>query len=235
MSDKNYFKNIVESRNSLRSQKISDELAEREVFTIFKLLRYFYNKIYDDQKNIVVDIGCGDKYLKKFFEKRNFNYIGYDLDDLDIEKDKIPLEDNSVDIIINIGLLEALQTYNNLFIEAKRVLKPDGFIYTITPNWLKDYKNFYNNPIHKKPYTPNSLKQAYLINGFKEINILPGLRCKPIWYYKGALKFEKAFYLLPFNRYEFFEKRIYTKNLWRKLIPEFLKGHSRSLIGIARK
>jgi hypothetical protein len=115
------------------------------------------------------------------------------------------------------------------------VLKQDGIIYTITPNWLKDYKNFYNNPIHKKPYTPNSLKQSYLINGFKEINILPGLRCKPLWFYKGPLRFDKAFYLFPFNRYEFFEKRVYIKSFWRKLIPGFLKGHSRSLIGIAKK
>ena len=235
MSDKNYYKKIIESRNSLRSQKISDELAEREVFTLFKLLRHFYNKSYDNQNNIVVDVGCGDTYLKNFFEKKNFVYKGYDLDDLNIEKDKIPLPDNSVDIVINVGLIEALENSNNLFLESRRILKPDGIIYTITPNWLKDFKNFYNNPIHKKPYTPNSLKQAYLINGFKDINILPGLRCKPLWYYKGPFRFEKAFYLLPFNRYEFFEKRVYTKNFWRRFIPGFLKGHSRSLIGIAKK
>ena len=155
--------------------------------------------------------------------------------DLDIEKDRIPLPDNSVDLVTNIGLIEALKVYDNLMSESKRILKPGGFFYTITPNWLKDYKNFYNNPIHKKPYTPNSLKQALSINEFREIRILPGLRSKPIWYYKGRLRFEKAYYLLPFNQYDFYEKKFYAKSVFRKFIPEFLKGHSRSLIGIARK
>ena len=235
MSDKNYFKTIYENRKTYRSKEVSDELAEREVLTLFNLLSHFYKKTYSDQNNTVIDIGCGDAYLKKFFEQKNFKYIGYDLNDLDIEKDRIPLEDSSVDIVINIGLIEALTSYQNILSEAKRVLKPGGFIYTITPNWLKDYKNFYNNPIHKKPYTPNSLKQAYIINGFKDVKILPGLRCKPIWYYKGVFRFEKAFYLLPFNQYTFFEKKFYTNNFFRKLIPEFLKGHSRSLIGIVKK
>ena len=113
MSDKNYFKTIYENRKTYRSKEVSDELAEREVLTLFNLLSHFYKKTYSDQNNTVIDIGCGDAYLKKFFEQKNFKYIGYDLNDLDIEKDRIPLEDSSVDIVINIGLIEALTSYQN--------------------------------------------------------------------------------------------------------------------------
>ena len=235
MPDSNYLKKLVKSRKKMRTKDISDELAEREVNTLFNLLKHFYQKDFNESTNVVVDIGCGDGYLKKCFEKKKFKYLGYDVEDLDIEKDKLPVEDRSVDIVINIGLIEALKDYKNLMSESYRVLRPNGFFYTITPNWHKDYKNFYNNPIHKKPYTPNSLKQALEINNFNSVKILPGLRSKPMWYYKGYLRFEKAYFLLPFNRYDFKKKKYYSNNFIRRLIPEFLKGHSRSIIAIAKK
>ena len=108
--------------------------------------------------------------------------------------------------------------------------------YTLTPNWQKDYKNFYNNPIHKTPFTPNSLNQILSsIYNFENVQIFPALRCKPKWYYTGKYKFEKAYYLLPFNRYEFYKKKVYRKSFIRNLVPEFLKGHSRSITAIAKK
>ena len=109
-----YFENIIKDRSKERDTDISDELAKREVDTIFFLLKKFYGIVFTGTTNTVVDIGCGDGYLGKFFEKRGFSYKGYDIDDLDIEKDRVNLEDNSVDIVINIGLIEALENIENL-------------------------------------------------------------------------------------------------------------------------
>ena len=232
-----YFENIIKDRSKERDTDISDELAKREVDTIFFLLKKFYGIDFTGTTNTVVDIGCGDGYLGKFFEKRGFSYKGYDIDDLDIEKDRVNLEDNSVDIVINIGLIEALENIENLIKESKRILKKGGIFYTLTPNWQKDYKNFYNNPIHKTPLTPNSLKQILTsMYNFNDVQVFPGLRCKPKWYYSGKYKFEKAYYLLPFNQYAHVKERsLYKRSLIRDLIPDFLKGHSRSVISIARK
>lgn len=236
MKPEKYFDSIIKNRDKDRNPDISDELAKREVDTIFFLLKNFYNISYNDKSYKVVDIGCGDGYLKKYFEKRNFEYIGYDIQDLDIEKDKINLDDNSIDLVINIGLIEALENTENLISESKRILKKGGIFYTLTPNWQKDYKNFYNNPIHKTPFTPNSLNQILsAMYNFKDVQVFPGLRCKPKWYYSGKYRFEKAYYLLPFNQFEFYEKRVYRKSFIRNLVPEFLKGHSRSITAIAKK
>ena len=237
MQSKNYFKSVIKDRASERTSESSIELAKREVETIFFLLDKFFDKKFESSNYKVVEIGCGDGYLKKFFEDRNFLYKGYDMDEIDIEKDPIKLDDNSVDLVINIGLIEALKNTENLISESKRILKKGGYFYTLTPNWLKSYKTFYNNPIHITPLTPISLttllKSMY---NFEEVQVFPGLRCKPKWYYSGKFKFEKAFYLLPFNRYSHFkEKAYYYKNFFRDLIPEFLKGHSRSVISIAKK
>ena len=181
----------------------------------------------------VLDLGCGDQLIKKPFEKNNFFYKGLDIQDLDIEKDNFPIEDNSIDIIISVGLIEALKTTENLFKESLRVLKKGGYIYLITPNWLKDYKNFYRNPFHKKPFTPDSLENILHLSGFQDIKTFPGLRCKPKWYYQGKYRFEKAYYLLPFSGVNFINHE--SKVIDNKWIPDFLKGHARSIIAVAKK
>ena len=237
MKPNKYFSNIIKNRGEDRDNDIPELLAKREVETIFFLLKTFYNIEYEDSNYKVVDIGCGDGYLKKYFEEKNFEYKGYDIEDLDIEKDKINLEDESVDLVINIGLIEALETAENLISESKRILKKGGIFYTLTPNWQKDFKNFYNNPIHKLPFTPNSMIQILTsMYNFNDVNVFPGLRCKPKWYYTGKYRFEKAYYLLPFNQFAHIkEKSLYQKSFIRSLIPEFLKGHARSLTAIAKK
>ena len=68
MPDRNYLKKLVKSRKKMRTKDISDELAEREVNTLFNLLKHFYQKDFNESTNVVVDIGCGDGYLKKCFE-----------------------------------------------------------------------------------------------------------------------------------------------------------------------
>ena len=101
---------------------------------------------------------------------------------MDIEKDKLPVEDCSVDIVINIGLIEALKDYKNLMSESYRILRPNGF-YTITQIGIKITKISIIIQ-SKKTLHPNSLKQALEINNFNSVKILPGLRSKPMWYYK---------------------------------------------------
>lgn len=237
MEPNKYFESVIKERYKSKKIDISNELAKREVDTIFFLLKNFYGINFTGTNNTVVDIGCGDGYLSEFFEKRGFSYKGYDIGDLNIEKDRIDREDNSVDLVINIGLIEALGNIENLIKESKRILKKGGIFYTLTPNWQKDYKNFYDNPIHKTPFTPSSLQQILTsIYEFNNVQVFPGLRCKPKWYYSGKLKFEKAYYLLPFNQYAHVKEiSLYKRSLIRDLIPDFLKGHSRSVIAIAKK
>ena len=237
MKPDKYFQGVIKNKRNEMGSGFPEELARREVETIFFLLKTFYNIDYAGANYKVVDLGCGEGILKKYFEEKNFEYKGYDIEDLNIEKDKIDLEDESVDLVINIGLIEALESAENLISESKRILKKGGIFYTLTCNWNKDYKNFYNNPIHKLPFTPNSMKQILTsMYHFNDVNIFPGLRCKPKWYYTGKYRFEKAYYLLPFTQFtNVKEKSLYKKSFIRNLIPEFLKGHARSLAAIAKK
>ena len=52
------------------------------------------------------------------------------------------------------------------------------------------------------------------------------------WYYTGKLRFEKAYYLLPFSNDNFLN---YSSKKLKGDGFRILKGHSRSIIAIAQK
>ena len=103
-----------------------------------------------------------------------------------------------------------------------RVLKKDGLFILVTPNWKFDMKGFYDDPTHVKPYTTKSIN--FLLESFKfrNIKIVPWLVCKPSWMWKIPFSFELA-RIIPFRG---------SRN---KLIPNFLKGKSKSILIICQK
>jgi 2-polyprenyl-3-methyl-5-hydroxy-6-metoxy-1,4-benzoquinol methylase len=199
-------------------------LGEREIMTLEKLapLIGFNQNMEADLHRVVIDLGCGDRHLKKAVESRGYQYQGYDIHDLDLEKDRLPLEDNSVTIAISLAVIEHISNPDVFLSEIYRVLKPGGLIYLSTPNWQMDSRNFFNDPTHVKPYTPHSLERVLRMFGFKNPKTYPGLRCKPLWFYHGRSRFLKAYYLFP----------SLSKSV---LLPKFLRGHSRSIFGLAIK
>lgn len=59
----------------------------------------------------------------------------------DVETESIPLEDDSIDLVVAFGLLEHLIYYDNLLVEANRVLN-GGWFWVTTPNlggWLNRF------------------------------------------------------------------------------------------------
>ena len=102
MDKQNYYKQLVKSRKQILSSDEKTEFAKREVKTIFFLLKNFYN--YDitkeNNKIKVLDLGCGDQFIKESLETNNCEYEGYDIQDLDLDKDKLPDNEGSVDIIV---------------------------------------------------------------------------------------------------------------------------------------
>ena len=234
MTDKlNYLNYLKENRSDKLKKSELLRLAKREIETLFFLLKEFYN--FNEKSNSlkIVDLGCGDKFIQSPIEDLQHKYEGYDIDDLNLESDKLDIPDNTVDIVVSLGLIEALKNPSHLLNESKRILKTGGYIYLITPNWKKDYKNFFNNFYHKTPFTPESMETALKLQNYKNIKTFPGLRCKSKWYYTGKFRFEKAYYLLPFSNDNFLNYS--SKKIKRRWIPEFLKGHSRSIIAIAQK
>lgn len=212
-------------QNTSKARLISNrqDLGEREIITLFNISEFYGNKIsLSEGEKQFLDLGCGDQHLRKSVEERNMNYLGLDITDVNFEFDKLPFENNSIDIIVSLAVIEHIENPDNFLSEIFRILKPGGIVYISTPNWYYSYKEFYNDPTHVKPYNPATLIRILLMYGFKNPKAYPGLRCKPKWYYLGKYRFFKANYLIPFRGET-------------KYVPSFLKGRSTSIFAIASK
>lgn len=141
-----------------------------------------------------VDLGGGDGSFSKYCRNIGIESYFFDLPEIDLEKDNIPLEDKSVDFITMNAVLEHLQDPSKVFSESFRILKKGGLIFVRTPNWKLCYKDFYNDPTHVKPYTPESLRFLLSCFGFEVIFLEPGLAEKSWIYWKlpNAIKWKVA-------------------------------------------
>tara|TARA_E500000178_G_C17038379_1_gene764878 strand:+ start:4880 stop:5536 length:657 start_codon:yes stop_codon:yes gene_type:complete len=216
---KEYLENLVKRDDYEKENQ--NYLKNRVLKTFANLINTFFKKNIYELKNSL-DLGSADGSFVEILKKNGFNAFGLDIKDVNFENDKLELEDNSFDLVTAISIIEHLSNPNNFLTEVKRVLKKDGLFILVTPNWKFDMKGFYDDPTHVKPYTTKSIN--FLLESFKfrNIKIVPWLVCKPSWMWKIPFSFELA-RIIPFRG---------SRN---KLIPNFLKGKSKSVLIICQK
>jgi ubiquinone/menaquinone biosynthesis C-methylase UbiE len=103
---------------------------------------------------VVLDIASGSGYGTNLLSKTAKKVYGVDISDISIEYakqnygasnidfrvgdgEKIPLEDNSVDIVVTFETIEHIPDYRQFMNEVSRVLKEDGLLVISTPNDLE--------------------------------------------------------------------------------------------------
>ena len=206
-------------RNLKRKSQNRSLFAVREITSLFN--RLDVNKLVTKSSEpIFVDLGCGDKFLEPEVRRRGFKYFGFDIDNIDLTQDDIPISDDSVDIAVCYSVLEHLIDPTKMLLETYRILKRGGVLVIETPNWHYSTKTFFDDYTHIKPYTPSSIGSLLSDFEFKLIEIVPNLRCKPNILYVNKLRFWVAANL-PFTGFGGF---------WG-----FMKGRSRGLFVIAQK
>jgi len=176
-------------------------------------LRYIktYKQIIGNKfKSKILDLGCGQDYFSKTCQKYGYHAEGIDIEKSDFEKDKLPYKNETFNVIHFNAVIEHIKNPDNIMKEIKRILKPKGIVIINTPNWALDFKNFYNDPSHQKPYTTEGLKTLMRMYGFKVIFLEPALICKPRFYWK-----------LP------------EKIKWK--VSSLIKGGSKSILCIGEK
>ena len=103
-----------------------------------------------------LNIGAGDTRYEGFL---NVDYDARCNPDfqLDIEKDKLPVEDNTVEEVIAHHVLEHMgDGYFHCLQELYRVCKHGAIIDIRVPHCRHDY--FLNDPTHRRPITPEGLQ-----------------------------------------------------------------------------
>ena len=217
-------KGYFNSRNAaLASRNDRQALGEREVRTLLAMHRADSNLNFLSGKS-VADLGCGDRYIRKAFEDRGASYRGIDIDECNLEVERLPLEDQTTDIVVCLALIEHLADPGHFLAETKRILKSGGLLWMSTPDIEACGAKFWNDPTHVHPYTRSSFQMLLEMNGFRDVLVTPNYRCKPKSYYRDSgFNFFRARHLMPFSG---------TTNV---PVPSFLKGGCTGLFALGRK
>ncbi len=86
---------------------------------------------------------------------------------IDLEKDRLPYADSSIDTVLIFNLLEHLFNYSHLLVEIRRVLKSGGQVIGAVPFLV----GYHADPHDFWRYTSESLKKIFSAADFPNINI----------------------------------------------------------------
>ena len=204
-----------------------------------KLIIYLIKRFKLEKNQKVLELGCGRgdflnefvnnglegygvdllDYCKKFFPNLNFKKV-------DMSNEKLPYEDNSFDIIFSKSIIEHFYYPDKIFKEAYRVLKPDGTIITLTPEWQYIYKSFFEDFTHRTPFTSVSLSNIQEMSGFKNIKV-ESFKQLPIIFENNF--FSKIFSFFSFLTRVLVPEKLRMKNKWIRFSKEIM------LLSVARK
>lgn len=140
------------------------------------LHRYYFAQGYVKGKE-VLDIACGEGYGSHYLAQQAASVVGVDVDAKTVEHAQatyshpglsyrqgdcaaIPLEDNSVDVVVSFETIEHHDQHDAMMAEIKRVLRPDGLLIISSPD-KHEYseKPGYDNPYHVKELYKEEFEQ----------------------------------------------------------------------------
>ena len=146
-----------------------------------KLAKYLFKKNNMSQDEKILELVCGrGEFINAFINqgldgygldssessKKKFPNIKLNITNLDKDS-KLPYEDSKFDYIFSKSFIEHFYDADFIFEEAYRILKPNGILISLTPDWEDNFKIFYDDHTHKRPYTLKSLKYIHTNHNFK--------------------------------------------------------------------
>jgi SAM-dependent methyltransferase len=144
----------------------------------------------------MLEPGCGRGEFLNNFKEMGLDVVGVDISPeattydnglevklCDVENELLPFEDNTFDVIYSKSFIEHLYYPERYLIEAYRVLKPNGVLLTLVPDWESNYKTYFDDFTHRAPFTKISLIDAYKMYGFKEVDVFKFRQLPIVWKY----------------------------------------------------
>jgi SAM-dependent methyltransferase len=183
------------------------------------LTRYLVQRYGLTRSIKILDLGCGRGDFLRGFVK--CGHKGYGIDQSlvaksmcpeaeilqsDLEKDPLPYKDNSFDVIFSKSVLEHFYYPEKIVMEIYRIIKPNGLVIIMVPDWESVYKIFYDDYTHRTPFTQISLRDFLIINGFKDVKVEKFRQLPFLW---------KMPWLKPFSK------------LVASIAPKALSSHSK--------
>ncbi len=126
----------------------------------------------------LLDLGCGRGEFLHGFAERGFHAVGIDRsrpanpkfsDPVvvgDYARDALPFEDGEFDVIFSKSVFEHIVDVSALLDECRRVLAPGGTLISLVPDWKAQWRHFYDDWTHVRPFTLTGLTECISCHGF---------------------------------------------------------------------
>jgi len=173
-------------------------------------LTWNYIKPNPYEKLTLLDIGSGKGNHLIGFHRCGFHVKGidirpeclaaldkFDIRQCDLEKDKIPFNDNNFDIVFSKSMIEHVANADHLFQEAYRILRPGGKIIIMTPDWLSQRDFFWDDYTHVRAWTRKGLQNCMIMRGFKKVECETFRQLPLLWKYPWLKFFYDLVAMLP--------------------------------------
>jgi|TARA_B100002003_G_scaffold228774_1_gene237427 SAM-dependent methyltransferase len=149
------------------------------------LARYLVKRYKLSVGKKMLDLGCGRGDFLRGFLRCGINGYGVDRSKIaksicpeakitlsDLGNESLPYKDNSFDLVFSKSVLEHFYYPEELVQEIYRILKPNGLVITMVPDWESGYKKtFYDDYTHRTPFTLASLRNIFIANGFNDVKV----------------------------------------------------------------
>ena len=161
-----------------------------------KLCAYLFQSFELEEGMKLLEPGCGRGEFLNNFKDLGLDVFGVDISPeavafengldvklCDVENEKLPFNNNTFDVIYSKSFIEHLYYPEKYLEEAYRVLKSNGILLTLVPDWESNYKIYYDDYTHRTPFTKMALTDAYKMYGFKEVRVFKFRQLPIVWKY----------------------------------------------------
>ncbi|MFH0818271.1 MAG: class I SAM-dependent methyltransferase [Candidatus Micrarchaeota archaeon] len=171
--------------------------------------RLYFRKVagYFKKGAKVLDVGSGQGDFLSECKKAEISAEGIDFDKKWIgyckkkglkvspgNAESLSFKDNSFDVVFCQSVIEHLDDPQKAISEFRRTLKPGGLAIVSAPT---PGPYFWDDPTHKRPYTPKALKTLLETSGFKRV------RCTYVLFFLLGLWYDGSFVYRLLNMFQF--------------------------------
>lgn len=189
----NKFKKIRKKNSEYLEVIYSEERKPKNDYP--RLLAEYLKRLHLNGKGAMLDVGCGRGDLLNEFYDLGFKIRGLDIsssskeycsphpvDTLDFNNEMFPFEDDSFPFLYSKSVIEHLTNPLHMMKESYRVLERGGKAVFLTPSWSHTYStSFYVDHTHVTPFTIPSLRDALLMSGFKDVQVMYFTQLPFVW------------------------------------------------------
>ena len=157
----------------------------------------------------LLDIGSGRGEFLHGFARQGFDAMGIDRSRPsvpkfsepvvvgDYERTGLPFADGEFSVLFSKSVFEHIVDISSLLKECHRVLAPAGRMIALVPDWTAQWRHFYDDWTHVRPFTLNGLRECVECHGFQVREALRFRQLPLLWEHPYLRPLADAAALLP--------------------------------------